>query len=740
MSNQDRMFCYLWSEATNPNEAKFGERWVFAGQDPDKEVMKRIKGSLGVRKDLFTDGTVTINKIWDVTDFAKKIGRYYKQSRVDDYIRPHIGYRKGTTGEVHELSPEDIIVRVNRYLASVDAPLPNVGLTAWQADATENVLNAISEDKRRISAELCARFGKTIWAGSLIRETNIPLTIVATYVKTSFASFEKDFSSFNQFKDIVLIDMDDDYEEAIDEALAHDKQVVAFLSLCNGGRRKGKIDYLFGKECQRLLIVDEADFGAHREKQAKPLVDSLQDNDVAILMTGTNADRAVSYWAIDHQLSVVYPELVMEKRNPRSSYNTSLINFNVAPERHNKICDVQFYQMNLNDAVEFCRKTEPDLFMDDGIYLPEWNKFAAHPLKAKGFFTRMLQAVFEGKHGLDNMNADYQFGELVKNRVAMMFLPASSSMTNVNLGVACDIAREALPNFCIIPVYGDETNNYECEGYVKEEIEKAQRDGKSVLIISARMAQRSFSVGEITELYLAYDSGENGSTIQKISRVLTPHEEGKIGRVISLSFEPNRDDKFDALLIETALNYKNNRNIVDAKQAMRDVLRTVDIFRCSEDGALKIDGDQYLMDAISRNSISRVTGKVADLTSLSSDELKAIADKDLSAFRATATTSAQKGKTKNNNKKNNISSISSSDEAKLIARARDTIVSIVENVDYIIYASGRTTIFEALDSIIIDQQLRTDIENKFDGLSMELVYELFDRGVINIDFVDLQLA
>jgi hypothetical protein len=732
------MFCYLWSEATNPNEAKFGERWVFAGQDPDKEVMKRIKGSLGVRKDLFNDGTVTINKIWDVTDFAKKIGRYYKQSRVDDYIRPHIGYRKGTTGEVHELPPEEIIVRVNRYLASVDAPLPNVGLTAWQADATENVINAISEGKRRISAELCARFGKTIWAGSLIRETNIPLTIIATYVKTSFASFEKDFSSFNQFKDIILIDMDDDYEEAIDEALAHDKQVVAFLSLCPGSYRKSKIEYLFSKDCRRLLIVDEADFGAHKSGQAKILINAIDDNDIAILMTGTNADRAVSYWAIDHQLSVVYPELVMEKRNPRSSYNTSLVNFNVAPERHNKICDVQFFQMNLVDAVEFCRKAEPDLFMDDGIYLPCWTKVAAHPLKAKGFFTRMLQAVFEGKHGIDSLNADYQFDEMVNNRVAMMFLPGS--ITNNNMTVAVELAKKALSSFVVVPVYGEETSNYECEAYVKEEIEKARRDNKNVLILSARMAQRSFSVGEITELYLAYDSAENGSTIQKISRVLTPHEEGKIGRVVSLSFDPNRDDKFDALLVETALNYKKNRNIVDAKEAMRDVLKTVDIFRCSEDGAIKMDGDQYLLDAISRNSISRVTGKVANLTHLSPDELKAIADKDLSAFRATATTSAQKGKTKINNKKNNNSGISSSDEAKLIARARDTIVSIVENVDYIIYASGRTTIFEALDSIIIDQQLRTDIENKFDGLSMELVYELFDRGVINLDFVELQLA
>jgi len=737
-ASYDRMFCYLWYEKSNPNEAKFGERWVFAGQDPETEIMKRVKSSLGVRKDLFRDGSVTLDKIWDVTDLAKKINRYYKQSRVDDYIRPHIGYRKGTTGEVHELPPEDIIVRVNRYLASVDAELPSVGLTAWQADATENVLNAISQGKRRISAELCARFGKTIWAGSLIRETNIPLTIVATYVKTSFASFEKDFSSFNQFKDIVLVDMDGEYEETINEALAHDKQVVAFLSLCPGSYRKIKVEYLFGVDYQRLLIVDEADFGAHKAGQAKLLVDVIDDNDVAVLMTGTNADRAVSYWAIDHQLSVVYPELVMEKRNPRDSYETSLVNFKVTPDRHNKICDVQFYQMNLNDAVEFCRRVEPDAFMDDGIYLPCWTKFAAHPLKAKGFFTRMLQAVFEGKHGLDSLNADYQFEELINNRVAMMFLPGS--INNNNLTIASELAKKALSSFVVIPVYGEETSNYECEQYVKEEIEKAQREGKNVLIISVRMAQRSFSVGEITELYLAYDSGENGSTIQKISRVLTPHEEGKIGRVVSLSFEPNRDDKFDALLIETALNYKKNRNIVDAKQAMRDVLKTVDIFRCSDDGALKIDGDNYLLDAISRNSISRVTGKVADLTFLSSDELKAIADKNLTALRNAATTSTQKGKTKINNKKNNTNGNSTSDDAKLIARARDTIVSIVENVDYLIYASGSNTIFEALENIIKDQDLREDIENDFDGLSMELVYELFDRGVINLDFVELQMA
>ena len=42
------------------------------------------------------------------------------------------------------------------------------------------------------------------------------------------------------------------------------KQVVAFLSMCTGGKRQSKIDYLFGKDLDRLVIVDEADFGVHR--------------------------------------------------------------------------------------------------------------------------------------------------------------------------------------------------------------------------------------------------------------------------------------------------------------------------------------------------------------------------------------------------------------------------------------------------------------------------------------------
>jgi hypothetical protein len=317
----DRMFCYLWYEKDKPNEAKFGERWVFAGQDPEAEVWKRIKSSIGVRKDLIRDGTIQLECIWDVTEYAKKVSRYYIHGKVDDQIRPGIGFRKGSTGEVHELSATEIKTKVNKILAKVGQALPIAGLSQNQADAAMNVLSAIASGSRTVVAELCARFGKTIWSGAMVRETNASLTIVASYVLTSFASFEKDLTSFEQFKHLVLIDTaNDDYQEVIDAGLAQGKQVVALLSMCSGTRRQTKIDYLFSRDCVRLLLVDEADFGVHKSNQSQPLIDARGQDDVVVLMTGTNGDKAAGTWNVDHYLSVTYPELLIEKRLTHNSH------------------------------------------------------------------------------------------------------------------------------------------------------------------------------------------------------------------------------------------------------------------------------------------------------------------------------------------------------------------------------------------------------------------------------------
>jgi acetyl-CoA carboxylase biotin carboxylase subunit len=101
------MFVYAWSEKTNKKESKFGQRFVFAGQDPYEECLKRIRESIGVRKDLFDDGTIVLSEIWDVTKFAEEKNMMSKKSKFDDFLRNRIGRVK--QGEVHNLTIEFLV-------------------------------------------------------------------------------------------------------------------------------------------------------------------------------------------------------------------------------------------------------------------------------------------------------------------------------------------------------------------------------------------------------------------------------------------------------------------------------------------------------------------------------------------------------------------------------------------------------------------------------------------------------
>jgi hypothetical protein len=396
--------------------------------------------------------------------------------------------------------------------------------------------------------------------------------------------------------------------------------------------------------------------------------------------------------------------------------------FKVDQSRHQLYVDVEFYQMNLASVVEIARTAEPDAFVEDGIFLPSWSKFAANPVKAKGFFTNMLQAVFEGKGGDDSLNVDYQTGRRAKEgtKVAMMFLPGST--TNASLEEIIPIAEQALRGFNIVAVYGEEMSNATAEKKVKERIEIAEKNNQHVLILSAGMAQRSFSIPQITELYLAYDTGDNGATIQKMSRALTPDKEGKVGRVISLSFDPNRDDKFDAIMIETAQNYKRNHNIPDLKQALRDVLKTVDIFKCQSDGAVKIEVDDYLEEALARKSIDRLIGKIAPVRELSREEI-----------------SAQRGKTKLNLVKKNKGADRTDANEKELARAREMIVTIAQNIDIIRYYGGDN--IEETFKIMDDEgkSIQDEVTYQF-GVDYNLIKELVLTNFINRDLLELKFS
>jgi hypothetical protein len=456
-------------------------------------------------------------------------------------------------------------------------------------------------------------------------------------------------------------------------------------------------------------------------------------------MTGTNGDKAAGIWPVDHYLSVTYPELLIEKRLGNKQPSTSKLKyFAVDSNRHNLVVDVEFYQMDLASAVGRYLAANPNTNTDE---LGAWSKVAANPVRAKGLITYIVQAVFEGRHGHDELNVDYQTERRSQEglKVAMIFLPGSTR--NNDLLEVADIMSQALKGFAVIPISGAaDVTNATAESTAQEAIYRAQKNNQHVLLVSAGMAQRSFSIPEITELYLAYDGGDNGATIQKMSRALTPHRSGKVGRVVSLSFDANRDDKFDALMIETAQNYQRNHNIKDLKQALGDVLRTADIFSCTENGSVKIEVDDYLARALERDALDRLVGKVADLSLLSEEEIAAIASGHSEVFRAAQRSTAVMGRTRNlkNQSRGETSSLITSSE-KEIARAREVIVTIAQNIDIIRYQGG-SNIEESF--AVIDQEpeiVRLGIGKDF-GVDYELIKELVLGGVINRDLLDLKFS
>ena len=736
----DRMYCYLWVEDGDDGECKFGERWVESGLDPLKDCMARIRESVGVRKDRFDEGKIRLIAIWDVTEQAIKVGRYYKKSRMDDYLREQIGYRKGSTGEIHRLSGADMQLRVNLLLAKLGQPLVSAKLSTKQYEIAEEVLAAFRRGQRIVLSELCARFGKTIWSAAVAAESGADLVIVASYVKTVFTSFASDITSYQQFAQYQHIDTaDDQYQHKIKEALANGHKVFAYLSLNNGSKRQERIDFLFSAPaCQRMLIVDEADFGAHQIKQAKPLVDKMDGKTLAVIMTGTNSDRAVTHWPIDTMTSVTYPELLVQKRSTqqhmlKKSPPNTLTLFEIDTARDMLVPDFRCYQMDLNGPVNAA--IEAGEVDDQFKLLPSWSKFSAHPIKSKGFFTRVLESLFKGQGGHDELNVDLQVGATaLERKVAMMFFSAN----NPQLQAIGNIASQTLHGFEIVVLCGAtmhngrKITNRRAEQVVKEVIST----GKNVLIIASHMAQRSFSIPEITELYLAYDRGENGATIQKMSRTLTPHGLGKIGHIFSLSFDPNRDDKFDTMIVETAINHKRRTEGKSLQEAMRDVLRTIDIFRCTPDGSVKINIDTFLAASMARKGISRVLGKIVDMNLLSSSAIKALANGKAGYFKNAIQEIALHGKTRDSKNRNSPGTHRDLSSEKEIAEARKVITTIIENLDIIILGTNTKILIDAMAAVEQDQEMYECVEEEF-GVPVETISYLFKQGAIKQEWVEL---
>ena len=741
VSDDDRMFCYLWYEQNTPDECKFGQRWVRAGHEPYGDNLKRIRGSLEVRHDIYDEGLIKFATIWDVSQYAKAAGKFNIKAKIDDHIRNIVGFKKKCS-EVHTIPYDVMKTKVDEVLCKSTQTLPIVRLSSAQYETLVELKTSVLDGKRRILGELAARFGKTIDAAALAVELTIPVTIIASYVKTAFTSFRTDITSFEQFRNIVHINTEDDnYQQQITTALANKQQIFVYLSLNNGSHRQPRIDYVFGLDEQRLVIIDEADFGAHRKTQVDPLKAAICANDILFLMTGSNADRAVGLWDIDHMLSVTYFELLVQKGESSTllldgvdpiSNPSNLEHFTKSLDRDVRYPSMECYQLDLIESVNNAIKT--GLVPDDMKTLPSWTKFVKNPLKAKGWYTQVLQALFQGRHNLPALNIDIQTkNPILGQRVSMLFFPDN---TQVNLlKVIGDITATALPDVTVITLSGQITTQEDAERYVDEIMFKNPH--KSILILSAKIGQRSFSISKLDELYLAYDKGQAGATIQKMSRPLTPAKLDKVGKIYSLSFDSNRDDKFDTVLVQTALNLvkRKKTGATDITLELTRILNSIDIFSCTPDGAIKVNADTFITEALKRKTISKVMGMKTDITGLSDAYIEALANGNINYIRNEARERAKMGKTQDaplfiRTKKRTPA------QKKDLQKVREMFATIYENSDILLNSGRAHGAKNIKDCFRIYEQKgwEKDISAEF-GVDYIIIKQLFMDDRINEHWV-----
>ena len=411
--------------------------------------------------------------------------------------------------------------------------------------------------------------------------------------------------------------------------------------------------------------------------------------------------------------------------------------------------DVVGYQLDLSTVIDEYNRQNPS---KDNDFLPSWSKLSKNPTKAKGWYTMMLQAMFNGQHSLDNVNKDLQLeetgNETEKPSVSMMFF--SHSTSNSSMEKLTKITEDALPNWAIISVYGDakfkngkKVKNKTAEKYVREEIEKARskNSNKNIIILASQMAQRSFSEGLIDEIYLAYDNGAEGATIQKMARALTGDgTTNKKAKIFSLSFDPNRDDKIQCLVFQSAINMMEKNGSKNPVPYVKAVLSSLDIWSCQSNGnQIKWDATHYVQNVLSKKVSSRVLGQQIKIDELSYEQMVVLSKGAKKASRSERIAAVERGKTYSSNTEDSNSNTNSRNITKSLEKeTKERLIGMLENAWFFMdfgASLGCKTITESIEAIE-SMGYAHIVENEFD-VPFDLVKLIFFNDIIQRNHINL---
>ena len=479
-----------------------------------------------------------------------------------------------------------------------------VKLRSLQRKALNKAMTYIANGGHDVSiiANLCPRFGKTIWALSLFNEIhktyNNRVMLLPAYWLSVHSSFVSELTDYDDFLDIVQINVDaeDARERAID-AITAGQRILVPMSL-HGDLEEWKAKHEWIAKIPNADVfsfADEGDFGTHTENQVAKLDYIFKTEStpveghkfVRVYASGTNVQRLARCSPdIDGVIYTAYSEL--EQTEPgiiRRKFFCTQVD-------------------NLKQEVET---------LDEKIQ-PSWIKIWDRPLSNKAFVGKLLQSLT----GEDSLRPELNLSEMTGETIDCFMLLVSAN--NKEMKQIYEIAEREIPEWHIKVLNGDFTNNRDAEYETKREINEARiASKKGVVIIANQMGSRSYSIPEIQATVIAYDRGSVDATMQKVSRCLTPGNtyDGQVkthGHIVDLSFDPNRAENIERLILEEAIQIQRSDEI-DFTSAVRYVLTSVDLFKMNEFGyAEEVTEDDMFKILGDNDNLLKVADVAVDVT------------------------------------------------------------------------------------------------------------------------------
>jgi nitrogen regulatory protein PII-like uncharacterized protein len=375
-----------------------------------------------------------------------------------------------------------------------------------------------NKKKSTFACLLHPRFAKTGFTLQLVND------LVKYYKDLVFILFSDDYTVYGSYKDWIekkrcwgdSIKFIDAGSENLEEVInwCKNNNVIPFVKV-GSKTNQSKTDYL--KKIQsnkKIMFVEEADFGSwtdNNKERSKSL-----DCDIIVLESGTGIDKISFGRKIDEifQLDITDALMIKKGIHPLSDYNKYQSDYKNFP--FPKFHDINFsipmrdFQKNISDE----SKTS-------------LNKMFKNVNSNSEFILSFFKSVFaipdpnniESFNFYNTRQNSFQYVNDLNKSVSLISLSPGISNKELNRLRKLLLSDKLMSErFEIIVLNGDITTREESEKYTIGALREFKTSGKSVLILAANMGKRSYSISEIKNVFIMYDSGSEDMTGQIIAR------------------------------------------------------------------------------------------------------------------------------------------------------------------------------------------------------------------------------